>query len=103
MKKEVMLLKIAALYVFFPLALFAVPLSNLESLPSVCLYKNILGRKCPGCGMTRAALSLLHLHFADAFAFNRMIIIVFPLILFLSCRNLVKDVKQLKTSADEPI
>ncbi len=103
MKKEVLLLKIAAVYVLFPLALFSVPLSTLESLPSLCLYKNIIGTECPGCGMTRAALSLLHLRFAGAFAFNRMIIIVFPLILFLFFKNLIKDVKQLKTSSGEPI
>ena len=103
MKREVILLKIAAVYVFIPLALFAVPLSTFESLPSVCLYKNIFGRECPGCGMTRAALYLIHLRFADAFAFNRMIIIVFPLILFFFLKNLIKDVKQLKNSAGEPI
>lgn len=103
MKKDVLLLKIAAVYVFIPLAMFSIPLSTIESIPSICLYKNIFGRECPGCGMTRAALSLLHLHFEDAFAFNRMIVIVFPLILFLFFKNLISDVKQLKNSAGRPI
>ncbi len=103
MKRKSLLLKIFATYVFIPLALFSVPLSTFESLPSICLYKNILGRECPGCGMTRAVLSLLHFHFSDAFALNRMVMIAFPLIVFLFFKNLLKAVKQLKNSAVKPI
>lgn len=37
-----------------------------------CLFKTFFGIPCPGCGMTRAYLSLLHLDFAAAFSFHPM-------------------------------
>ena len=57
-------------------------LSNLKSLLLVCIayylitwftgcpIKYYLGISCPGCGMTRAWLAVLHLNFAGAFAFH---------------------------------
>ncbi|MBN1444997.1 MAG: DUF2752 domain-containing protein [Candidatus Omnitrophica bacterium] len=103
MKRELLLLKIFFVYILIPVLLFAMPVSTIEGFPSICLYKNIFGKDCPGCGMTRAVLSLLHLHFAEAFAFNRMIVIVFPLIVFLFFKNLIKNVKQLINSPGKPI
>ena len=37
-----------------------------------CLFKAVFGIPCPGCGMTRAYISLLHLDFLQAFNFNIM-------------------------------
>ena len=37
-----------------------------------CIFKAVLGIPCPGCGMTRAYISLLHLDFMQAFNFNIM-------------------------------
>lgn len=37
---------------------------------STCIYRATLGIPCPGCGMTRAFVSLLGGHFAEAFAMN---------------------------------
>ena len=37
-----------------------------------CVYLYFLGISCPGCGMTRAWLSVLHLDFYSAFNFNPM-------------------------------
>ena len=57
-------------------------LSNLKSLLLVCIayylftwftgcpIKYYLGISCPGCGMTRAWLAVLHLDFVGAFAFH---------------------------------
>ncbi|MBN2755418.1 MAG: DUF2752 domain-containing protein [Candidatus Goldbacteria bacterium] len=57
---------------------------------SICLYKNLFGFECPGCGLTRAAWLLVHLKFYDAFAMNKLIIIVFPMIIFIYGRWMVK-------------
>ena len=75
------------------LALFALPVSKLDSLPSICLFKNILGVQCPGCGITRAFLSVLHFRFAEALHYNRLITAVFPLAVFLFFRSLIKNLR----------
>ena len=31
-------------------------------LPSVCMYRNLTGRPCPGCGLTRSMALYLHGH-----------------------------------------
>jgi Protein of unknown function (DUF2752). len=46
-----------------------------------CLHKLFLGFDCPGCGMTRAIYSFLHLEFLRAIKFNISIIVFIPLIL----------------------
>lgn len=50
----------------------------IETNYSLCIYKNITGKECFNCGMTRAFLSVLHLQFAQAIEFNWKVIIVFP-------------------------
>ena len=37
-----------------------------------CLFRMVFGIACPGCGITRAYISLLKLDFGQAFAYNRM-------------------------------
>lgn len=50
----------------------------IESMNSLCLYKNITGKECFNCGMTRAFLSILHLKFEQAMNYNWRVVIVFP-------------------------
>ncbi len=47
-----------------------------------CLIKLCIGYPCPGCGMTRAALALLHLDFPLAFQMNPFIFLL-PFVLVL--------------------
>ena len=53
------------LYVFFH--------DPAESKISVCMFHNLTGLDCPGCGMTRAAHALLHGRLYQAFRFNPFI------------------------------
>lgn len=52
-------------------------------LPSLCLYKLITGHDCIGCGLTRAFISLLHFDIKTALEYNKLIVIVFPLVLYI--------------------
>lgn len=61
-------------------ALALAPTAWLERTPSVCLYWNVFGVHCPGCGMTRAFSALLHTDYARALSFNRLVVVVFPVI-----------------------
>jgi len=44
-----------------------------------CIFNKITGLDCPGCGMTRAALSLLDGNIYQAFRWNMLIFILIPL------------------------
>ena len=58
-----------------------------------CLFYRLTGLKCPGCGNTRAALSLLRLDFSAAFFYNPMFLPEFFYIgwvLFFCCRSYLK-------------
>ena len=45
-----------------------------------CPSMVVIGLPCPGCGLTRAAISLARLDFIGAFNFNPMIFFALPLI-----------------------
>lgn len=66
-----------------PIALALVPLSAVEQGPTLCLYHNLTGHSCPGCGMTRSLVALCHGALGASFAYNKGIIIVAPLLLLL--------------------
>ena len=40
--------------------------------PVSCVFLTITGIPCPGCGMTRAILSVLQLRFVEAFSYHAM-------------------------------
>ena len=51
-----------------------------QPLPEICLFRNTLGIDCPGCGLTRAFISLSHGEFSRAFRFNPASIPLFLLV-----------------------
>ncbi|MFC5468978.1 DUF2752 domain-containing protein [Cohnella suwonensis] len=46
-----------------------------------CPFRLVTGLQCPGCGMTRAASSLLSLDAPQAFAYNPLPFVLAPLFL----------------------
>lgn len=68
------------LYVLLPLAFVLIPTAWLEEHRSVCLFRNVFGIKCPGCGMIRALSCVAHGNFSKAFHYNRLVVIVLPLL-----------------------
>ncbi len=52
------------------------PLTNL-GIP--CVFHEVTGLYCPGCGMTRAALSAFELDFEQALRFNVLPAVLIPL------------------------
>jgi len=65
-----------------PILLFFVPIDCLNGEHTICLFKNLTGRECYGCGMTRAIISAIQFDFETAFHYNKLIVIVFPLLLY---------------------
>lgn len=46
----------------------------------ICPMHQMLGIPCPGCGMTRATVDLLELHFADAWHMHPLVFVVVPVV-----------------------
>ena len=63
---------------------------NNELLNNICIVKIISGHECWNCGMTRAFLSVIHLNFNSAIQYNKNVIVVFPLTVFLYLTSWIK-------------
>jgi hypothetical protein len=71
--------KLGAL-LLLPLALFVVPTPWLETRRSLCVFRALLGRPCPGCGMSRATSRVFHGDLRGALGYNKLVAIVLPLL-----------------------
>lgn len=76
--------------VLIPVVLYAIPLENICNGNTICIFTNVFGIECWGCGITRAIFSALHFHFYDAWEYNRLFVVVLPLLLFLWMRAVVR-------------
>lgn len=47
-----------------------------------CIFHEVTGLHCPGCGMTRATHAILHGRFAEAVSKNPLVVICLPLIAY---------------------
>jgi len=78
-RKNVFYFKIF-IVLFLGFIFFMIPKDYLGDTYPICLFRVLLDKNCLGCGTTRAVWSVLHFRFADAFDYNKLIIITFPLI-----------------------
>ena len=56
-------------------ALALAPESVWTSMPSVCVFRSLLGLECFGCGMTRALSAVLHGRLEAALALNETVVV----------------------------
>jgi hypothetical protein len=80
-----------ALVVGIPGGLAALALASpggLEGLPRLCLWSHLLQRPCPACGTLHALSALLHGDFYLALSFNRNVVVLAPLLVWIWLREL---------------
>ena len=49
-----------------------------------CIFHEITGLYCPGCGITRMIISIIHFDFYQAFRYNPLIFILSPILIVIS-------------------
>jgi hypothetical protein len=79
--KNFLKIKMAAM-ILLPLILLFLPKTQFDTGPTTCLITLISGYNCLGCGMTRACMRLIHLDIPGAMEFNKLSLIVFPVLCF---------------------
>ena len=67
-----------------------------------CPLNRLTGLKCPGCGVTRMILRILHLDFKTAFFYNPAIFCLFPLCAAAFCTFMLLE-KRGKTAAAQKV
>ena len=82
-----------------PIIFLLLPSDYFDNGKTICLYTNITGFSCYGCGITKAIQHAIHLDFKTAYSYNKLVIIVLPLIIcgltkeFLTQFNKIKNSK----------
>ena len=52
-----------------------------------CLFHQITGLYCPGCGITRCLVSIIKLDFLQAFRYNMLVFILLPIFIFIGIKK----------------
>jgi hypothetical protein len=76
-------------YIALPFLLYFIPLEWLNKQKTICLVKNFFGVECPGCGITRAMISAVQLDFIKAIDYNKIIVVVLPILVFVWFKNII--------------
>ena len=76
------------------IVLLFLPKDFFDSGQSICISVVLFDMECYGCGMTRAIQHLIHLDFEQAFYFNKLSLIVFPLFVGLIIMEFIKVLKE---------
>ena len=57
------------------------------NIPLICVFHEVTGLYCPGCGAGRACYSILHGQFLEAICYNPLMTVLLPLIgLYIAAR-----------------
>lgn len=101
MKREVKL-KIAGLSLFYiaAIVLLFLPADYFDSGQSICVSVLLFDLQCYACGLTRAIQHLIHFEFREAYDLNRLVVVVFPLIVYLVLLESVNVYKEIRESTD---
>jgi len=81
------------LLLLVPLVLAFVPGDYFDTGESICISRLVADIDCPGCGMTRAIQHSLHLEFQEALAYNKLVVVVLPLLIIVWVKEIYRSYK----------
>jgi hypothetical protein len=70
------------LLISFGLFLMYLPADYFDTGEAMCLSVRFFDVECYGCGLTRGVMHLIHFEFVEAWEFNKLTFIVFPLLVY---------------------
>jgi hypothetical protein len=85
-----------AVYVIVPAILILLPVDFFDRGRAICLSVVLAGMECYACGMTRACMNIIHFDFVEAYYYNPLAFVAFPLLALLWLRWFLRDVKQVR-------
>ncbi|GIV44552.1 MAG: hypothetical protein KatS3mg035_1675 [Bacteroidia bacterium] len=88
-------IKIAGM-ILLPAILVFLPFDYFDNGSVKCLSKAIFDLECWGCGMTRACMRIIHFHFEEAWYFNKLSFIVFPILCYLYAQEFYDTLQKIK-------
>ncbi len=83
-------------YILLPVFLLLAPADFFDDGPPLCFSVIFLGMECFGCGMTRSIMHLIHFEFREAYFYNVLGFIVFPLLAWFWANWFLRDLKKLR-------
>ena len=78
---------------FMPFILPFISLDWLESKNTICIYTNLTGANCFGCGITKSIVATTQFDFFRAFSYNKLVVVIAPLLLFVWLKRWFKFIK----------
>ena len=70
-------------FLLIPIILLILPANFFDTGKSICLSVLFFKSECYACGLTRAIQHFIHFDFVTGYNFNKLSIIVFPLLIYL--------------------
>jgi len=89
------------IYLTFPVLFWFLPMKWLENSTFICIYKNLFGHECIGCGITRAIHQAIHFNFKIAYEYNHLIIIVLPLLMYVWIKKVIRILENFETIVEK--
>ncbi|MDI1234066.1 MAG: DUF2752 domain-containing protein [bacterium] len=81
-----------------PIVLLLLPADFFDHGRSICLSKVFFDMSCLGCGITRAIQHLLHLDFEIAFSYNKLSVVVLPILMAVWVQYTIKTFRKIRQS-----
>ena len=81
-KTKIFLVLRLLFWVGVPIVLLLLPATFFDNGRAICPSVLLLDLECPGCGITRACMHLIHFDFEGAFDYNMLSFIVFPILAY---------------------
>jgi len=85
------------LLILAPVSLLLLPSDYFDQGESICISKLIANTDCPGCGMTRAIQHILHFEFDRAYDYNKLVVVILPLLIIVWFKEISRCVKIIRS------
>ena len=79
-----------------PIITLIMSFSKIDNGQTICLFNNILGIDCAGCGITKSIICAIKGEFQQSIQYNFNVIIILPLLLFIWMKQLLYYIRNLR-------